>query len=148
MIVFLCFFIHNTNGYINRFNCYLPEKCRFEDVYIDNDSHEKDTSKTEIKILCDINEDRFTFRFKEPTPQFNTSQKCLFDYRYPYERSSIIFRYTSTNEMNILDKRFNLTNALRYFNDYFDIKDYYIINFWDLKGFDVNIFDFGNYNIF
>ena len=144
-IFLLCLFIQSTNS----FNCYLPEKCRLEHVYTNYfDIYEKDTSISETEITCDVNDDRFTFRFKEPTPQLNTSEKCFLNYSSHYNLPSITFKWTSTNEMNILDKRFNITNALRYLNDYFDIEEYYIVNFWDVKGFDVNIFDIGDYNIF
>ena len=142
MIIFLSFVSIQK---ANCFNCYLPEKCQFEIVHENEqiNTNNIETPKMEPQIMCDINNDEFGFRYKEPTLQFNNREKCLFTSETL--RPSIIFR--STNEQNILSKRFNLTNTLRYMN-YFDIQNHgFILMFWDFKGIDVNLIDSMDYNL-
>jgi hypothetical protein len=70
------------------------------------------------------------FKFKEP---FGNDVRCdkLDDIIF-----LIIFRWTS-NEMGILNKRFNFSNVIRYSKYY---HNYIIkIKLWNLKGFDINI---------
>ena len=128
MIIFLSFVtIQKANG----FNCYLPEKCRFEIVHENGqiNTNNIETPKMEPQIMCDINDNDFGFRYKEPTPQFNNREKCLFTSET--SRPYIIFR--SKNDQNILSKRFNLTNTLRYIN-YFDIHNHgFILMFATLR---------------
>ena len=112
-----------------KFNCYLPERCRIEGVY-PNLFNEKGYRK-ESTIMCDIN-DEFEFN---PSSNFTAQDRC-------YTNTDIqhfIFEWTSPNELNILETRFNFTNAVSYIR-YLDNSAY--IKFWDIIGFDVNIRDY------
>ena len=137
----LCFpslFIDNFSE--AAFNCHLPEKCQLESHYLDFTDNNMKTDKMQEDMICYIS-DEFKFRFKEPTPQFNTSQKCIIDKNNKTLPPCLIFKWTSTNELSIFEKNFNLTNAMSYLK-FFDMYSYVInVKFWDINGFDVNIFD-------
>ena len=137
LLIFL--FIKISNG----FNCYLPEKCELERISsVETDSNQKENWKPETIIMCAIRDDTFEFQYKESTPQFNTSETCLLNKKSDHIYPSIIFRWTSTN---ILENRLKLTNTLKYINHFY-IESYFIVKFWDIKGFDVNLIDFVDYN--
>ena len=117
MILINSIFISNANT----FNCHLPERCWLEnDEYYDN-------------LSCDINNDAFEFKFKEQTSLI-TGEKCALS-----KTDSIIsFRWTS-NDLTILDKQFNFTNVIRYFDYFENLRLSLKMN--DLKGFDVNFLE-------
>ena len=123
--------------------CDLPESCQLEYVFGQYVGvyNEKGSEKN-LSIVCDINNDAFIFRFKEPM-LISSKDKCenfIFD---TISRDlSINFRWRS-NELAIMDKRFNISNLIRYFS-YFNA-NYQFIQLWDVKGFDVNILSFSDY---
>jgi hypothetical protein len=104
-------------------NCHLPEKCRLENV---------DPSA----IWCDINNDTYEFKFKQPTPVIITGEKCDIN-GYKHFPQTIIFRWT-TKDLSILDEQFNFTNVISYFN-YFKFAGRFEAHFWNLKGFDIEM---------
>ena len=132
---FICYYFLIFNiiftSKANAFNCDLPERCRIGNIdstgyYFTN----------RPSIYCDINNDAFEFKFKEPPAQLLTaSEKCVIGNNF--SRNSINFRWMS-NDLTVLEKKFNFTNVFRYF-DYF--KGSLTIYFWYLKGFDVNFLD-------
>ena len=65
-------------------------------------------------IMCDINNDEFTFKFKDP-PTFVTNERCAVG----AGSSPLIFRWTS-KESTILDREFNFTNVFRYITYYYN----------------------------
>ena len=120
---------------LNAFNCRLPEGCRIENVYNSEEFFNFNQKEFFLypEIMCDIN-DKFEFSFKDQTPII-TSDKSCFTSLYKDIKSRIIFKWTSSsNELNILEKRFNFTNVIRYLS-FFKPKVY--ISFWSIKGFDV-----------
>ena len=118
---------------VNAFNCRLPEGCRIENVYNSKNLYYYNQKEFNSypEIICDVNEN-VEFSFKDPV--MTTDEKCFTD-SYTYFRISyIIFRWTSSNELSILEKRFNFTNLVRYSN--FFMPELHI-SFWGIKGFDV-----------
>ena len=117
---FICFYLILSNSIFisnaNQFNCHLPERCR-QEKYLNNDI-----------LICDINKDAIEFKFKEPTPLI-TGEKCA-------KTTYIIYFRWIPNDLIILDKQFNFTNMIRYF-DFFE-KSKLIVSLIGLKGFDIN----------
>ena len=94
-----------------------------------------------IMIMCDINNNEFEFKFKNP-PTFVTGELCVSNSDFV----PLIFRWTS-KELSILDRRFNFTNI---FNYNIHMKYLTDVHFWGLKGFDLNFlgeksFDYGSH---
>ena len=126
IIDFVC--IANPNN-----TCHLPKGCRSEYVYDDylEDFSEKGADIW-LSVMCDVNNDAFEFKFKEMS--FETDEViCDNNDNFMF---LIIFRWTS-NDLNILDKRFNFSNVLRYSSYYPSIRKK--VKLWNLKGFDVDI---------
>ena len=91
-------------------SCYLPEGCRFESVYISEViyNYNEKGFKFESTIMCDIDKDEYKFMLKDPV-----RGKCTKNYFH-----SVIFKWKSwpSNELAILEKRFNFTNARKYYS--------------------------------
>ena len=117
--------IYTSNA--NELNCHLPENCRIEGIYTSGFSFFYYSF-----ILCDINNDGFEFKFKEPTPLITAGKKCFMSKFY-----LIVFRWIS-NDLIILDKQFNFTNMIRYFGYFDETSLEFSINIINLKGFDIN----------
>jgi hypothetical protein len=127
---------------INAFNCRLPEKCRIENVY--SSLHFYYLNQKEFNIyegvMCDVNE-KFEFTFKNPIMTTN-DEKCFTDNyfnRYNYF-NYVIFRWT--NDLEILEKRFNFTNLMSYLSFF---KPLVHLILWGVKGFDVRFLDENHY---
>lgn len=94
--------------------------------------------------MCDINNDAYEFKFRDLTSQMAKDEcgKPLNNDSSEYSRHEfqmqVIFRWTSNNEMKILNKKFNLTNSFRYLSFFYHT---IFLNFWDINGFDVDIID-------
>lgn len=130
--IFSSVFILNSNG----FNCHLPQGCRLEKIYFRKDIffNEKSASKTST-IICDVDNENFEFTFKRPNL---TGHHCdMTSEQKEHHRQIMLLRWTSS-KLTPLDKRFNFTNTLRYF-DYF--KERVNLQIHGLKGFDLNFFE-------
>ena len=130
IIVFYCLL---SNGILteNGFNCHLPDGCRLEKGYLQENLDTNEIGKRlKNMITCDINNDEFTFRFKDP-PFFSSNRTCQID---DYHNNQIVFRWTS-KELTILDRQFNFTNLFRYIKY---MKYYTDVHLWNLNGFDLN----------
>lgn len=131
-LLFVFLFCTKFNYLIPKANgdeCFLPEKCHLQIISstLAVETNEKGEHKKLI-IMCEINDSTFEFNFKEPIP-FNAEKKCPRNNtisRIEY----IIFRSTNSKELTILDKRFNLSNVIRY-NRYFKYPKY--AKFWGSK---------------
>ena len=108
------------------YKCDLPYGCRSERVFDSTYMVNSDT------IMCDVNNDAFEFKFKPRTHEEIISNGFC---NSPH---SVIFRWTGSTGLNVLDKRFNFANAARYFA-YF--VGYMVAKFWNVKAIDVDIFD-------
>ena len=133
IIFFYCLF--SNIGYTptaNVFNCHLPDGCRFERGFISDtyDMNEIGNRLDILMIMCDINNNEFRFKFKDP-PNFVTGKKCLMESNHGIK---IYFKWTS-KELTILESEFNFTNVFKYLSY---MKKYSIVFLWSLKGFDVN----------
>ena len=116
---------------INAFNCHLPDGCRLEYGFVqENFELNEIGDRLDIfVIICDINSKELRIKFKDP-PTFVNGTKCLLNANY--HSNKIIFKWTS-KKLTILDKPFNFIYR-------------YILNFnystevhlWNLKGFDIN----------
>lgn len=78
--------------------------------------------------MCDIDKDEYEFMLKDPK-----RGKCTKNYFH-----SVIFKWKSSNTLAILEKRFNFTNARKYFGN---LTHKLNLKFWNLKGFDANFLD-------
>lgn len=138
--VFSGFFIPYSYGY----DC-LPEKCQFESVYdfLFKSYYKETTAKKMFSIICDIKDDSFDFKYNNDLKKHITDKKCD-NYGNLIHFKSIIFRWTSSNDLITFDKRFLniIPNSINYFF-YFPFLPLVRISFWDLKGFDVSIFEKG-----
>ena len=129
------------SGFIPRIyslKCDLPKGCRLEKVFDQSTPNIRDKFYFIIlTTICDIDKDSFEFKFQEPSLANSSDQKCdnydpMRNYIY------VIFKWTS-NELRIFDNRLNFSNVMRYYS-YFNNIRLLKIEFWDVKGFDVNIF--------
>ena len=115
----------------NAFNCHLPYGCRLQNGFA-QENYELNEIGDRLNvsvIICDINNNDFSFKFKDP-PTFVNGTKCLL--KDNNHNNKIIFRWTS-KELTILDKPFDLMyRYIRYFNYSTEI------HFWSVKGFDLN----------
>ena len=120
------------------FNCLLPDQCRLESVYMRKyiELNEKGTVKN-LAILCDIKTDEYEFKYSNRSIRIDGERCSLFEDRDHVKYQETIFRWTSDSRSRILDKRLNLTNAMRYFSNF---KSTVNVNFWNLNGFDVNLY--------
>lgn len=95
-------------------SCYLPEGCRFESVY-DSEiiyNYNDKGFNSESTIMCDIDRDKYEFMLKDPERgKFMATTK---DYI-----QGVVFKWKSWpgNELSILEKQFNFTNAMKYFGN-------------------------------
>ena len=129
IIVYYCLFSNGPTT--NAFNCHLPNGCRLERGYIeDNYEMNENGNRFNFFIICDIKNDKFVFEFKDPLT-FIDGGKCIIEDNH---KNKIIFRWTS-NDLTILDTTFNFINMLRYISK---IKFQTDVHFWSLKGFDLN----------
>ena len=110
-------------GYADK--CDLPYGCRSERVF---DSRLRKNDET---IMCDVNNDAFEFKFNP-----RKYEEITLDW-FCNNSHSVIFRWTGSTGLNVLNKRFNFANVARYFAYFLYINT----NFWNLKGIDVDIFD-------
>ena len=109
IIFFYCLFSNFVfTQTANVFNCHLPDGCRFERGYIleNYDMNEIGNRLDILMIMCDINNDEFSFKFKDP-PNFVTGEICLMESKHT---NKIYFKWTS-KELTILDSEFNFTNV-------------------------------------
>lgn len=139
VICFCCILfksIFNSNA--NTINCDLPERCRIGN----DDDLAGYYFRNNPSIFCDINDDAFEFKFKEPTSlNITANKKCVVEKNLSL--NTINFNWM-TNDLEILEKKFNFTNVIKYFA-YFE--GYSItVKFWNLKGFDFNFLD-KNYSL-
>ena len=128
---YICFYFILFNSiFISQsktFNCHLPKECRIE-----SEADYGFFYKTNSFLLCDIKNEAFEFKFKEPTPLITAGEKCFLGND---SLNAIAFQWLS-NDLIILENRLNLTNVIRYF-DNFEIP-YFSVGLYYLKGFDVN----------
>ena len=117
MLLFNGFFLSTRSS--DDYTCELPYGCRLENI-IDPVAGEFDT------MMCDVNNDAFEFKFKE----LNSNDIC-------YNSKSVIFKWSGSTGLNVLDKTFNFANAARYFE--YSI-EFMMARFWNLNGIDVDIF--------
>ena len=112
-----CFYLSLSIRSLNAFNCHLPFGCRLEKIYPRDqiEYNEKGTEKIS-GIICDVKNENFTFKFPEPTPII-TNHSCYMngDLKETKRYQKLIIRWVS-NEIGILERQFNFTNALRYFS--------------------------------
>ena len=132
-IFYFIFFNSVLLSVVNAFNCDLPEHCRLDlvdDVFTNLLVYEKSYYKRQT-IWCDIKENNFEFRFKEPTINQTNCDQIDPNYYNIYA-----LKWTISNELAILNNRFNFSNAVRYFKRVPGDLSY--ISFIGLNGFDVN----------
>lgn len=80
-IFFFCIYFNVVfTSTANVFNCHLPDGCRLERGYIMDsyDMNEMGKHFDIFMIMCDINNNEFRFKFKNP-PNFVTGEKCLME---------------------------------------------------------------------
>ena len=128
--IFFYFILFNSIfiSHANTFNCNLPERCQLE-----NQNYERNSFGKRLHISCFIKNEAFEFKFKEPTANITAGEKCFMETSYP---NIIRFQWMSNN-LTILEKQFNFSNVIRYFNN-FENPDL-TIQLLNLKGFDVNL---------
>ena len=65
LIFSICAFIPITE---NAFNCHLPDGCRLDSGYVNEyyDMNEIGNRNNSIMIMCDINNNQFGLKFKDP----------------------------------------------------------------------------------
>ena len=116
--------------------CEIPNGCRLEinEGSFITDEYEY---RTFSNVWCEFNDDFYEFKFEEKLEN-NTRQNC---YEIDKKYSRYVFRFTSSNKIPILEKRFNFSNVKRYFSYYKNKFLYLYTNFIGIKGFDVNIQD-------
>lgn len=78
--------------------------------------NEKGTTKIS-SIFCDVKDNNFSFKF-------------------PYMQDQRIIIRWQSNEIGILERQFNLTNAMRYFSHF---KNKIHLSILSFNGFDLNI---------
>jgi hypothetical protein len=74
----IVFYYLLSNGVLteNAINCHLPDGCRLEKGYLQENFDTNEIGKrSNNMITCDINNDEFAFRFKDP-PLFVSDKKC------------------------------------------------------------------------
>lgn len=122
-------------------NICLAEGCRIEKILDMRDVNINDnTDKKFSVIMCEIKSDEF--EYKEPsniTGCFNFSSEMIdITVKGNFDLINTVFRWTTTNEeQSLFDKRLNFTNALRYFEIFFDFSG---IQIWSAKGFDLELY--------
>ena len=113
----------------------LPERCRFEDVFVtpNYENLEKGFWK-HFSLLCEFDLNNNAFKFNM------TLVKCDEENNEKMGRIlDIIFRWTSSNDLAILDKRFQYSNVELFFIHWRILpRDF---RFWNFDGFDLNILD-------
>ena len=135
MIFSICIFITIAE---NAFNCHLPEGCRLESGFV-NDYYDMNEIGNRLNkfIICDINNNQFGFKFKDP-PKFVNGTRCQFNAQ---KMIPLIFRWTS-KELTILYRQFNFLNVHRYSNYMNYLSKIFL---WSVKGFDLNFQKSTNY---
>ena len=98
-------------------NCPLPDECRLETI------KRLFADSKHFVILCDIKNDAFEFKIKETVGE----KSC--------NLTNVIMFNWSSNKLITLEKKFNFTSVIRYFN-----RSIYV-HFWNLKGFETNILE-------
>lgn len=148
---FACFFCLLLNSvFVSAIKCPLPDGCLYEKaigIYYNNGYklRKNELTKYDWIGICDINNNEFEFQFKNPSLQLiNGSQVCDNEENINNSESyllfsQLIFRWTS-NDLTILDQKFNASNVNRYFK-HFNLTSNVQLTFMNVKGFDVNIFD-------
>ena len=131
-ISFICVFLFSRNvSTANQLKCDSPDNCRFEPIYKSH-LHSELQESQDTFLLCDINNDAFEIRFKEAT-----ASKTCDSFNSTIFALQFAFRWT-TNDLAILDKRFNISNVFEYISKYGKRSKF--ITLLDLKGFDVDFF--------
>ena len=135
LTIIFCILFSNFNYGLD---CYLPEGCRLDIIFYDNgitNSYNEKGSDSYKAIICNVNNNEYSFEFNDQE-SFNASKKCIENYE---TISLIILRWTRSNELTILESRFNITNFYR-FTTYF--KYVYFMQFSNgINGFDVQLYD-------
>jgi hypothetical protein len=107
-----CFWFHLFAPISNALICLpLPERCRFEDVFVtpNYENLEKGFWK-HFSLLCEFDLNNYAFKFN------TTLVKCDEENNEKIGRIlDIIFRWTSSNDLAILDKRFQYSNVELFF---------------------------------
>ena len=121
---------------VDSLDCEIPKGCQLEVI---ENSLVKDefVYANNPTVWCEFNDDFYEFKFEEKMEN-NTRQHC---YDTDKKYSTYVFRFTSTNEIPILEKRFNLSNVKRYLSYYKSSFVFLYTYLMDIKGFDVNILD-------
>ena len=123
------------------FNCELPTDCRIEvKKYSENElgNEQIRMDKNYYIIKCSVN-NRFQFSYKEPVLH-KQNEYCLLNTRKnnsTFSDTEIIeFQWPKTNDLQILDRTFNIEKALNYTRYFYYFTDLVFIG---LKGIDINL---------
>ena len=115
--------------------CPLPEKCQFRLSYGVENTETYVKGNKVWTIICDVNNNEFEFTFKASNQSIISDQRCD---KGDYYIDFIILRWTSLNEIGILEKQMNLSNLNQYMNIFmFSVT----IELMNLKGIDIEILD-------
>ena len=135
----ICFYsvVIISSPFVTAFKCYLPDRCHLQKLstFHTYDNSEKAGNEF-LSIMCNINDNSFEFNFKQPMPLIE-GEYC--NNSEPIDRLSfIVFRWTKSKELNLLDDRLNLLNLFTFIG-YFQNR--IGVNLWGLNGIDLNILD-------
>lgn len=123
-----------TSCFINALNCYQPEGCRLQTFYESSlyfNYHEKGHRKA-MSMFCEINNDEFEFKFRDPN-SIKNNETCDQDEKFFDRTNFIILKWTESNELAVLEKRFNFSNVIQFFRLY---KKLVTLKIFNIKGFD------------